>query len=397
MAPAAAGSPALDFVTNADHDVRVVATQEDFAALRPAWNALASQRPDLSVFATHEWHDAAWQWQRGTADLHVLVHAPGGRVRAILPLCRRGRDAGGPRRELAFVAVPDTQCCDVIAAHDDREAAHAFAAALAAQRGQWTAMRLAHVPPGGIASGALVDAFAALGFATRVAEAPGNPFVALDGRWDDYYASRGRRLKKANNLAANRLRRAGRVEVEWLTPGDGDEARAAALLAQAIEVSAASWKAATGTTLDQPGPGAFVRRLGTLARERGWLSLWSLRLDGVALATELQLVHGGQVHALRSDFRVGHEDISPGSHLNHAILEGLFGRGYARYWMGPGHNAYKFRWAEGTQALGHVTVYSRTVAGRARAAWELALKPWARRVRDRVRPGPAAADEEDAR
>ena len=61
MAPAAAGSPALDFVTNADHDVRVVATQEDFAALRPAWNALASQRPDLSVFATHESHDAAWQ------------------------------------------------------------------------------------------------------------------------------------------------------------------------------------------------------------------------------------------------------------------------------------------------------------------------------------------------
>ena len=33
----------------------------------------------------------------------------------------------------------------------------------------------------------------------------------------------------------------------------------------------------TGTTLDQPGPGAFVRRLSALATARGWLDRANLR------------------------------------------------------------------------------------------------------------------------
>lgn len=397
MGSAATGLPSSLGVTERASDVRVVATEHEFAALRPAWNALAAHRPELSVFGTHEWHDAAWQWLRATADLHVLVYAPQGRVRAILPLCRRRRASGGARCELAFVCVPDTQCCGMLVADADRQvAADAFAATLARQRARWTVLRLVHVVPGGTETGALAGAFAALGHATRVGPSPGNPSVALSGRWDDYYAGRSRRLKKANNLAANRLRKAGRVDVEWLRPGEGDRARVTAMMAEAIAVSAASWKSATGTTLDQPGPGAFARRLGEVAHERGWLSLWLLRLDGIALATEVQLVHAGQVHALRSDFRTGHEEISPGSSLNRAVLEGLFGRGYERYWMGPGHNAYKFRWAEDTRPLNHVTVYAPTPAGRMLAVWELALKPLARRLRDRLRPAPPAPDDAPA-
>jgi CelD/BcsL family acetyltransferase involved in cellulose biosynthesis len=164
-----------------------------------------------------------------------------------------------------------------------------------------------------------------------------------------------------------------------------------------VEVSQNSWKSETGTTLDQPGPGAFIRRLSKLASERGWLSIWMLTLDGRPMATEYQLVCEGNVHGLRSDFRRGSEEISPGSHLNRMLLEQLFGRGYRRYFMGPGNNAYKFRWAEDTDAQVAVTIYSRSIAGRIVSVWERRLRPWASALKARfvAPPKPTAQSNDD--
>ena len=53
---------------------------------------------------------------------------------------------------------------------------------------------------------------------------------------------------------------------------------------------------------------------------------------------------------------------------------------------GPGENAYKYRWTEQVEPMCEMTVYSNSLAGRLLAAWELGLKPLARRVRDRLKP-----------
>ena len=114
---------------------------------------------------------------------------------------------------------------------------------------------------------------------------------------------------------------------------------------------------------------------------------------------EYQLVGDGNTYALRSDFDAGCDEISPGSHLGRHLLEQLFGRNLNRYYMGPGENAYKFRWTEQSEPTYEVAVYSRTARGRLLAAWELSLKPSVRRLRDRfVRnfPPPSARDKDQA-
>ena len=110
---------------------------------------------------------------------------------------------------------------------------------------------------------------------------------------------------------------------------------------------------------------------------------------------EYQLIGDGNVYALRSDFDANYDSLSPGSHLGRCMLETLFGQGLRHYLMGPGENQYKYRWADEADPVLAMTVYARSLRGRALAIWELALKPVARRVRDRFRSRFASSTKDD--
>lgn len=364
-------------------EVRIVSAPHDFAALGPAWDRLHRRSTQRSLFLSHAWLDAAWQWQPPSASLYILCCEREGELVGALPLVR----ADG--RSLAFIAVPDTQQCDVLAAEDHvGSVVDALADELSRRRGEWDALRLRYLRGDAIAVRMLAAALTRRGARADVRSVTSNPHIALDAPWEAYYGSRSRRLKKAANLAANRLTKAGVVDIHWLAPGMGDRAEVDRELDHVIRVSAQSWKRRTANSLDQAGPQAFIRRLSHHALDRGWLSIWRLSLDGVAIATEYQLIGEGNVYALRSDFDADHETLSPGSHLSRHLLETLFAQGLQHYSMGPGDNAYKHRWADGAEPVFAMTAYAGSLRGRALAAWELALKPTARRVRDGLRPRP---------
>jgi CelD/BcsL family acetyltransferase involved in cellulose biosynthesis len=366
--------------------VRLVSDIGDFTALHDAWNALAAASRRASVFLQHEWFDAAWQWRGQAARLYLLCLTRGRELLAVMPLVHEDRASRGRRlRELSFLTVPDTQACDVIVGEaDEAIAAEAFSAELARRTHEWDVLRLKYLPPESVAASSLREALTGRGFVTRLEQRGANPCVCLDSTWSAYYATRTRSLKKANNLAANRLKKAGDIRIDWFEPGATAADELARVLDQIIAVSAASWKRRTGNSLDNPGPQAFIRRLSRAARERAWLSVWTLSLNGRPVAMEYQLVADGRVFALRSDFDEAFEEISPGSHLSRCLLERLFGRGLERYYMGPGDNPYKERWAEQAEPVAELAVYGRTLRGRWLAAWETTLKPLARRLRDRI-------------
>lgn len=369
-----------------DVEVRVLTSPEELAPLRREWNALLADERRSEIFLTHEWFDAAWQWRRTAADLFVLCLYERNRLSAVLPLVRDRRN-GSARRDLAFLSVPDTQYCDIVARDDRREAAAiAFARELVRRRREWDVLRLPYLREDAVAAVVLPHAFARLGIRSRLTFEGENAYVPLDGTWDAYYATRSRSLKKANNLCANRLRKTGDVEVKWLEPGSGGAPSLDRFLDEAIGISARSWKTRTANSLDHPGPEAFIRRLSHLAGASGWLSIWVLTLDGKPIAMEYQLAAGGNVYALRSDFDASSDDLSPGSHLNRALLERLFGRGLRRYYMGPGNNPYKLRWTEQSERVGTLVAFSPSARGRVRAAWELGIRPALRRFRDRLQP-----------
>ena len=382
--------------SDAAYAVKLITEASDFARLRTSWNAVAALSRVAKPFACHEWFDAAWQWRQQTARLYLLCLFDNQKLVAVLPLVMDKTSKWGiTRRELSFLTVPDTQACDLLAAEPDRAAAaKAFADELDRRQDEWDVIRLKHLAPGTIAASTLRDALVKLEFSTWLQQAPGNPFIPLDSTWEAFYATRSRSLKKANNLAANRLKKAGNVTIERLGPGTGELADLERFLDCAIGISARSWKTRTGNSLNNAGPESFIRRLSHHAHERRWLSIWILKLNDRALAMEYQLVADNRIYALRSDFVAELADISPGTYLNRCLLEQLFGVGLERYYLGPGDNIYKHRWTGDVEPVEALTVYGRSVIGRWSAAWETSLKPRARALRDRLR---AASSNEAAR
>lgn len=360
-----------------------------FAELREPWNRLASAMRRPRVFLFHEWFQAAWEWAGLDSDLHVLRIRSADRTVGFFPLLLRHppRARLGARR-LEFLSVPDTQYCDLICRDSDRSAClRAVAAYLARNAPAWELMVLRYLARSSPTVASLTKALSAHRIRSLARSGGTNPYVDLDGTWDAFYASRSRRMKKGNNLAAGRLRRAGEVRVEWFRSSRSDDHRLPAVLDAITGISARSWKGRTPFSLDHPGPGAFIRRLSATALERGWLSIWILYLSEEPVAMEYQLIHDGTVHALRADFDEACAQLSPGTYLNWKILEALFGSGLSRYYMGPGENAYKLRWSMTADPLITAYSYSPSLRGRVLSIWDLDLKPRLRRIRDALTSG----------
>lgn len=366
-------------------EIQCVHDDRRFEDLAAEWNRLAEQTSANSVFLRHEWFDAAWSWLRGSADLCIVCVRRRNELIGICPLVRRRTSMSGLTLSvLEFLAVPDTQEAAVLAAPADvRTVADGLFSYLAGCELAWDAVDLQKLSAGSDGFRALTAAAAAAGFPATVEESGSNPGLGLTDSWAAYYGRRSRRLKKGNNHAANRIKRGGRnVTVRCFDSSNAREYDRDALLETLIDLSAKSWKADTGLTLENPKPRAFIERLTRHAVENGWFLAWLLSIDDVPAAMEYQLEYNGVVSGLRADYDQEFDDLSPGTLLNWRIIEQLFERKATFYYLGPGSNAYKMRWAEEEEALASVFVYSKSLRSRVLHADQTVLRPAARRLRD---------------
>jgi CelD/BcsL family acetyltransferase involved in cellulose biosynthesis len=288
-----------------------------------------------------------------------------------------------------FLSVPDTQYCDLIAVPGEEAlVAHALADWLERYSYQWDLIDLRYLPVSATADSLLED-LAARGFASAIRAGMRNHYICLEGGWESFYRDRSRRLKKGNNLVANHLARAGKIELEWIR----DPSREKEALQTAIAMSVSSWKGDKPGALNKPGPGAFIRRLTEHAARHSWLSIWILWLDRYPLACEYQLIYKNCVYALRSDYDISQAELSPGTYLNWKVIESLFQTSLARYYFGPGDNTYKLRWTDSAESLRRRVVYGRSASARLVHFVEERGIPLLRRLRNRLRESFTTAEE----
>jgi CelD/BcsL family acetyltransferase involved in cellulose biosynthesis len=334
---------------------RVVDEYSEFESIHEEWNALVEHGLSNSLFLRHEWFDAAWQWRKQDSVLSVLAVYKNGSLIGICPLViRKYWRRVGTFQSIEFLTVPDTQFCDIIAC----PAAHAVVVDvlsmwLGSMTKSWDKLDLRYFPETSCTPKALCRALARSSIGAFDVTSARNHFIVLNTSWAEFYRTRSRRLKKSNNLAANRLERAGKVKLEWVR----DSKRAPQALKAVVTLSTNSWKSETSLTLDNTGPRAFIERLNTHAAARDWLSVWILYLDDVPIAAEYQVIYRNQVYALRADFSETHRSLSPGTYLNWKLLEGLFESGHDRYYLGRGDNLYKLRWTNTADELINVSGY----------------------------------------
>lgn len=339
-------------------------TEQNFQELAKDWDGLAQVTDANNVFLRHAWFTSAWRWRSSGCRLHVASILRGERIIGLLPLIvdQADPEIWPARRALVSLDVPDTQRFSLLcAATDASEVSAALVGALLHPEHPFDVMRLRKLY-GTDANLALMGALSKLP-RTATASLDACPCVDLSTDWTTYYATRSRRLKKGNNLIANRLKKEfATIDVTRnVIDGSVDSGN---LLDEVMQLCGTSWKRELPTSLHREPASSWIRELRRRMAGSEALVIWCLRLDGILVAAEIQLEHGGEVAGMRSEVREDFAQHGVGTYLNWRILESLLGSGRRLYNMGPGISEYKTRWSNVLLEPVTLTMFGSTARGR---------------------------------
>lgn len=331
-------------------------------AMAARWDALAEATDPDSAFLQSGWFAAAWKWCMAKSSLAVLRVWRGPQLIGLLPMKREIERARWPwMHTLRSLDVPDTQQFSLLSESGLESQVAATVVAELQRIGadlDLVQLRKLHSTRANIELLAQLRAIAR----SKIAVVDLCPCVKLDESWASYYGTRSRRLKKGNNLLANNLKKSFR-DVSVKREALDNSERGRELLQDVLALSEQSWKQNLENALHQPFVRDWfdeLRRLG----DAGALVVWTLRLDGLLVAAEIQIDFRGHVAALRADINEAFDKYGVGSYLNWKVAESLLGSGRKIYNMGPGYSAYKQRWANLILESHVATLYGSGPAGR---------------------------------
>lgn len=355
-------------------------------ALEREWDELACEL-DASPFLRPAYL-RVWQasFGRGLPAGEMVVARSGGRLTGALAVARaRGRI--GPPGNF------ETPAGGIVAADE--------ASALAVARGlvESGARRIdfGQLPTGGATHGALEQTAALGGHRVVRRVTMQSPIADTDGGWDAYWSARSRNLRHNVERCRRRAREAGDLVLDVrsaFAPGELE-----ALLAEGFAVEGSGWKTAQGTAiLTNPETRRYYSDLAAWAADEGWLRLSFLRLADRPIAFCLGVEAFGVHHALKMGYDPELRRMSPGVLLLEALIRRAFDDGLARFDFAGHAEPYKMAWATGTEEQILMSVFPRTLAGRAAHRAERARIALAEsRLRPLLRPAVVAARDLAAR
>lgn len=196
----------------------------------------------------------------------------------------------------------------------------------------------------------------------RIFEAPGAPYVTLDDSWIDplqrFNAGRRSDIRRAEQHA----RRLGGARYEF--HDDIPEEALPALLDEAFDVEARSWKGDAGSALALDLPmGRFVREVAHAAARSGTLRLAFLRVDGRAAAMQIALASAQRLWLLKIGYDPAYARCRPGHLLLLRTLSRAASQGL-RSCEFMGHAApWTAQWTDTLRACVGVRVYPLSLPG----------------------------------
>jgi CelD/BcsL family acetyltransferase involved in cellulose biosynthesis len=351
---------------------------EAFLNLRADWDRLSEQSGASSFFLSHAWFRCCWIGKSEEVRPFVVVVRDGPSVVGLAPFFTNNiKWRIFPVRSIGLMQNQDSPFADVILAADRASETLRVILDTLGRSSKSQLVSFNKILRSSLTHGLLAKAGTE---APLICGAGGrSPILQLDGDWEAFWTAQSQRFKKTVRNVANRVERLGRVVVEELSA----TASAEDCMQVFASVADRSWKAELPISLRRnPSIRRFFEVLTSVLHARGQLRLWTLRLDGLPIATEYHVHDGDTVYALRSDFDDRYREASPGAYLNDQIVRLYFNRKVRIYDMGPGDNPYKHRWANGAKEFDEFSFFSRRPYAMTVYALEQHAVPRLRRARD---------------
>jgi CelD/BcsL family acetyltransferase involved in cellulose biosynthesis len=187
-----------------------------------------------------------------------------------------------------------------------------------------------------------------------------SPYISLDGSWEDYEKRLTRKLRNDLRRCRRRLEEHGSVSIEI----DTGEERLEPLLEEGFGIEGSGWKDRKGTAISsQAQTDQFYRAVARWARDRGWLRMAFLRVDGDPVAFDLLLEVNDVLYDMKGGYRRDFARYSPGKILLRELLSRAFARQLARFeFLGEGE-PYKLAWTSTTQQRWVVQAFAPSMTG----------------------------------
>lgn len=336
-------------------EAAVLETLEDLRDVEAGWDRLAERvaRP----FSAPAWLLAWWRNAAGAGDLlRVIAVRDGGELVGLAPFVVRPGRAGlaeyhmlgaGVAHRLAILADPGRE----------HEVAEVVAGALAGTRPRPTSVRIE-----------AVDADSQWGALLRAAW-PGRlrPWLREDGRlsapvvtladlsWEEWLKGKSKNFRDQLKRGRRNLEKRG-ATVRMARTADEAERD----LAELVRLHLGRWDERGGSSAVGHGVQAMLADAARALVPSGRMRIWSIELDGRAIASQLCLAAGGEVVYWNGGFDPAASDLKPGFLSLAAAVEDAFARGERRFDLGGGAQAYKLRLADSDHPIAWRTLFPRT-------------------------------------
>ena len=322
---------------------RVLTSEADFDALRPAWNRLFASSRNHTPFQSWEWNRTWWRHFGSAADLRLYVVEQAGELIGIAPLHLRRRMRGWRLPSLAFISHGRADYLDFLV-QPEKEVP--FFAALFAhlrdqKRPEWRLLDLRDLPSGSSNLQPLLQRALHASFLLTLQPAEACVTVPLRPSWESYLASLGKNARR--NVGRYRRQLAEDFKVEWFIPRTEPEFQRA--FDDFVMLYRERWRATNGITLfDRPASLAFERDACHVAAQAGWGRLYLLYADSAPVAGYLGYVCNGKYYAGLLAYSPAFNRYSVGSTLIGMAIEDCISHHWTEVDMMRGDESFKYQW-----------------------------------------------------
>lgn len=309
---------------------RLLRGQAALELLRPHWQAALERMAAPSVFVGPTYIAATLRHlaEPGDEPWFVVVYQ-GSALVGLLPLLRRrGRMLGWPIHRLEHAGTLSGDRPGIVCLGEPGEVWAAMLAVLLRHRHAWQQADLRELDEG---CPLLNEAFWAAQPGWARAERQQTPWthagwLPLEGRWEEYFASRSRNARQGFRRRERLLHEAyPDTQIEVI---DQPEAIGPAF-ERYLAVEVRGWKGSEGVGLwsDPRQQDLYREVLPELAR-RGQASVWLLRADGRDIAALVRLRQGQTLYERHSAYDPDYARFSPSTYLCMEAVRRSFGSGW---------------------------------------------------------------------
>ncbi|MBI5446640.1 MAG: GNAT family N-acetyltransferase [Deltaproteobacteria bacterium] len=362
--------------------IQVLTSLDELRTLRDAWEGLCEAlRESVTPFSSYDWYEVWWKHYSAGETLHTLAGWEGERLVGVAPLMlRRATMHGLPLRVVCFIENNQSFLNDFIVAPGANraflEASFDFLCREASSLA-WDAVVLNKLSTRSPNYSALLAVLDASGWKWREEQTIDARHIVPLGTWEEFFAGRSTKARKTLRNIQNTMRKAGVVSVRRIQTwkefeGAWHEIRG---------VARGSWTEELGDSMASAANEPFFLELAQRAAQKGWLSAWTLTLDGRTIAVEFHLRAYCKEFAMRGHYLPEYAKLSPGTFLEMEILREIYDESerLEKYDFGN-YYEYKRKWTDNSEPHMAVSVFNDRLYSKLAALYELRTVPLLRSI-----------------